>query len=987
MPRADVLHGPDWERLDALLDAALGVAREERARWLDEACGSDAALRVRLETLLELAEGEGGPLQPGGAQAGPVWDDVVADLARAEEETLPVGASIGPYEIVGLLGSGGMGRVYRARDPRLGREVAIKGLAGTFFGRDAALRRFEREARTLAALSHPNIAAIYELLQVDEEPYLVLELVEGPTLADRLERGPIPPAEAIGLAVQVAEALEDAHRRGVVHRDLKPSNVKLDPSGRVKVLDFGLAKTDAGAGEAGSSARTMTVQGAILGTAPYMSPEQAQGREVDRRTDVWSFGCVLYEMLTGVRAFAGDNTFDILAAVLRDDVALGLLPPTTPDSVRRLLERCLRKDPDRRLQDMGDVRLELLEPDSPKGTASRSGRPILPWAITAIALLGIAAAGIALVRARAPRPPSIRSRQLQLDPGPGVILLRNYAASFAISPDGATVAFVGLEDGVPHLYVRPLDRPEAKRLPGTVDAWQPFFSPDGRFVAFFADRKLNKTPTEGGAVAPLVEIGSNPRGGSWGPAGDIVLAPTQTSGLALVSDQGGPLRELTRLDDAAGERTHRWPQFLPGGRAVLFSAAGEDGPFDDGRLDVVEVATGARRQVLAGGAHGRYAPGGYLVFARTAGLFGVPFDAGRLVTAGEPRLVLEGVAYNARNGGTQMALSEEGTLVYVPARPAPLERYLGWLEPGGEVTPISLDARRFREPRLSPDGRYVAVIVTGDDGSDAWVLDLATRTPLRLTFGRVVHRPTWTPDGRSLTVGLREGSRWRLANLPVEGGQVGPPLLESTNRLYPCAWSRDGSHLVYQERRPESGWDLGMLSVDSQRRPRGAPAPLFDSPGNEENGMPSPDGAWLAFDADDVDGVAQVYVGPFRRRGDSVRVTTGGGREPRWANSGHLYYWQTQAFEARRLSRGPATDRWIAGTERAVLPPAPRPDTARPGPRLVSSPEATSYELDSASGRILVLAIEGATREPEPFRMVVALGWLEELKARLSAPP
>ncbi|HEY7410422.1 MAG TPA: protein kinase [Vicinamibacteria bacterium] len=983
-----MLEGPDWERLDALLDAALGVPPEERPRWLEEACGADLSLRARLETLIGLAESEKGALQPGGAQSGPLWEEVVDELERVEDAPLAPGDRVGPYEVVSLLGSGGMGRVYRARDARLGREVAIKALAAAFLGREASLRRFEREARTLAALSHPNIAAIHEVLSVGDSPYLVLELVEGPTLADRLERGALRVEEALGIGVQIAEALEEAHRRGVVHRDLKPSNVKLDPAGRVKVLDFGLATTEPESGDADLT-RTAgaTLPGAILGTAPYMSPEQARGRDVDRRADIWSFGCLLYEMLTGVRAFAGENLSDVLAAVLRDEPDLGRLPSALPPSVRRLLERCLRKDPRRRVQDMGDVRLELQEPEAGAPAASPRPSSRLPWAVAAAALVAAGVAGAALLRARA-GPPAVaaRPRHLQLEPGGDVSVARDYATSFAIAPDGSAVVFVGARAGTTRLYLRPLDRPEIKALPGTEDAWQPFFSPDGRFVAFFADRKLHKAPVAGGPAVTLAEIGNNPRGASWGPAGDIVLAPTQTSGLALVSDQGGPLRELTRLDATRGERAHRWPQFLPGGAAVLFNTAGEDGTFDDALIEVVDVVSGARRVLHAGGAHPRYAPSGHLVFARTPGLYAVPFDAGRRVAHGEARLVLEGVAYSARNGGTQMALAEEGTLVYVPARPAPLERHLGWLRPGGAVDPISGEARRFREPRLSPDGGRIAVIVTGDDGSDAWLLDVASRTPARLTFGRVAHRPVWTPDGRAVTLGLVEARRWRLATVEADGGRLGPALVESANRLYPCAWSRDGRRLVYQERRPDSGWDLMVLPVGVDGRPEGAPEALAASQANEENGTPSPDGAWVAFDSDEVDGVAQVYVAPLGRPGDTLRVTIDGGRDPRWSAAGHLYYWNTRVFEVRRLEGRPSRGRWTATSEAPALPSeGEAPDGS--GLRFASSPEANVYELDARTGRILVLAVEGPEPASEPFRVMVATGWLDELRARLLSAP
>jgi len=807
----------------------------------------------------------------------------------------------------------------------------------------------------------------------------VLELVEGETLAERLGRGPVALAEVVEIARAVAEALEAAHRKGIVHRDLKPSNVKLTPERRVKVLDFGLAKAELGASEPGAGASAggdTTGTGTILGTAPYMSPEQARGEPADRRADVWAFGCLLYEMLTGTRAFAGRSVTDVLAAVLRDAVDWTRLPPATPPALRRLIERCLRKDQRRRLQDLGDARIELEELGDDEALPAASGgrrqgvATVLPWAIAALAVVAAVLARVLVPAPAAERP----AARLQLDPGPGVTLADDYAAPFALSRDGTTLAFVARGRGEPaaeaELFLRALDDAAARPLAGTRGAWQPFFSPDGRFVGFFAQRKLKKLDLATGSVVELAEIGGNPRGAAWGESDRIVLATSQNSGLATLSSSGGTPAPLTQLDEAAGEQSHRWPQVLPGGRDVLFTAASEDGSFDEARLEVVSLASGERRTLFRGGSYGRYVPSGHLLFARAGRLHAVGFDLERMEVVGAPAVVLEGVRYDPRNGGTHLAVSAAEVAVYAPGTPISREHHLVWVGTDGRVTRIGDTPRLFREPRLAPDGRRAAVRIGDAQESELWLLDLASATPTRIGQGLSPHRPVWTPDGRGVTIGVERDARWRLVTVPVAGGEP-RALVESEHRIYPSAWSPDGRRLVYQERRPGRGWDLRMLEVEGGR-PAGEPRDLLATPFNEQNAALSRDGRWLAYEADELDAIFEVYVRPFGREGPKVRATHVGARWPRWGAPGTLHFWQSFGDGLQEIAYRIEGERFVPLGEAPVWS-----DTASGRPRgLVVTPAYASYDIDPAGGRFLMLEEIGPSGPPTPRLPVVALGGL-----------
>jgi eukaryotic-like serine/threonine-protein kinase len=622
---------PDrWESVKRLFYDALEQPPGARERFVNDAAAGDGELRDEVIALL---------------QAQHRADELFADVAQSSvAQVLSPGARIGPYEIQHLLGVGGMGEVYRARDLKLRRDIAIKVLPPSVAHDSERLRRFEREAHLLASLNHPNIAAIYGFEQTDPSTgaiqavtALVLELVEGPTLAERIARGPVSVPEALAIARQVADALDAAHERGIIHRDLKPANVKLTPDGIVKVLDFGLAKAGTLAGDITRSPATNTLatqEGVIAGTAPYMSPEQARAQAVDKRADIWAFGCLLYELLTGRRAFAGDTMTDVLAAVVNSEPDWSALPVDTPASIRRLLERCLQKDPKRRLRDIGDVGFEIEDAQNaaPSGAAIARVPKSQERAWWMAAMLIVVVGMTTLYVRRAPTAqgsPAVARLTVALPAGDRLGSLDRSAV--ALSPGGTRLVYVGIRDSNQRLYLRSLDELDSKAISGTEGATNPFFSPDGQWIGYFALGKLRKVSVAGGAVETVCEAGGG-LGGTWGPDNSIYFAAGAFSGLWKVSGSGGIPTEVTKLDPSQGEISHRWPQVLPGGKAVLFTVWTGPG-LDEQRVEVHSLLTGGRRVLVRGGTTGRYVATGHLVYARADVLMAVRMDLDRLEAA------------------------------------------------------------------------------------------------------------------------------------------------------------------------------------------------------------------------------------------------------------------------------------------------------------------------------------------------------------------
>jgi len=816
--------------------------------------------------------------------------------------------AIAHYKILEKIGQGGMGEVYRASDTKLHRDVAIKLLPDVFASDPERMARFSREAQVLASLNHPNIAAIHGLEDTDGRRALVMELVDGETLAERLKRGPLPLEEALGIARQIAEALEEAHERGIIHRDLKPANVKVTPGGTVKLLDFGLAK--ALEGEPGTAAAhdlsqspTLagigTQAGMILGTAAYMSPEQARGQKADRRSDIWSFGVVLYELLTGKQTFAGETVSDVLASVLKADPEWSALPHELPAAAGQLVRRCLVRDPKQRLQSIGDARIALAESFAQPGgagatvklaapTPAPSRSRLLPWVLFGLTLAALAAS-LALrgAGAKGAEPPlrlsvAVTDRPLDLTIGSSVVL----------SPDGTRLVTVVGDDNAKTLAIRPLDRLEAVQLAagsGTVSVpYHPFFSPDGAWVGFVTPSELRKIPASGGTAQALCKV-ERSRGASWSEDGTIVIAPSPASGLVRVSAAGGQPEPLTRLDAAKGEVTHRWPQVLPGGKAVLFTSHKKSRDFNEAAIEVVVIASGERKVVHSGGSYARYVRSGHLVYVNQTTLFAVPFDPVRLAVEGSPVPILENLATSAAEGSGQFSASDTGRLAYVTADNSVSEYAAQWVDRKGGAATLITEPGTYANPRLSPDGRRLALTVLRDGNWDIWVYDLERGVPTRLTFDDAAEtEQVWSPDGRELVFSSDKSGVDQLFRKRADGsGDTRPLTMPAKGSLWPSSWSRDGQ-IAFTAANSGSGFDVFVANADT---PEKAEA-FVSTPFRESDAAFAPDGRWLAYTSNES-GRLEVYVRPFPPGGGRWQVSDGGGAYPRWSRDGNQLFYRT----------------------------------------------------------------------------------------------
>jgi len=791
--------------------------------------------------------------------------------------------TIAHYRITTKLGEGGMGEVWRATDTKLGRDVALKILPEAF-ARDADRKvPFAREAQVLASLNHPNIAAIYGL----EERALVLELVEGPTLAERLAQGPIPLDEALPIARQIAEGLEYAHERGIVHRDLKPANVKVTREGRVKVLDFGLAKamsSDAAPSASPMTSPTLTMRetqvGTILGTAAYMAPEQARGHSVDPRADIWAFGVVLYEILTGRTLFAGPSISDTLAAVLKTEPDLSAIPA----EVRPILERCLRKDLRRRWQASGDVRLTL-EEGLPAAAPPAPRRNSLLWPIAA-AVLAVALAAAVAGWWRAARPAGNPLTRLSVDLGPDAVTGLDLSA--AISPDGRRLIFpMRGPDGKPQLATRLLDQAQATLLPGTEDGRNPFFSPDGQSIGFFTPTQLKTISVQGGAPVTLCGITGMSLGGSWSVDGNIIANLGQLDSVSRVPASGGTPQRITRL--ASGSITHRWPQLLPGGEAVLFTASRIASGMDNASIEAVSLKTGQVRLVQPGGYYGRYLPSGHLVYVHQGVLFGVKFDPQRLETRGAPKPLVQDVAANPVTGGGQFDFSTEGTLVYSAGKNAAQTWDVFWLDGSGKMQPLIPIPGVYAVPRVSPDSRKLAFL---GNGSDVYTYDLQRETTTRLTFTGDAQTPLWAPDGKHILYASLSSMIWRRS----DGAGELQKLLDTAESPRPWSFSPDGRRVAYFESGPKTGFDIWTAALDltDPDRPKaGTPEPFLRTPADEMLPTFSPDGRWIAYRSNQL-GSNEIYVRPFpAASGGEWQISTAGALYAFWSKNGHELFYET----------------------------------------------------------------------------------------------
>ena len=884
---------------------------------------------------------------------------------------LPAGTRVGPYEIVSWLGAGGMGEVYRARDTALGREVALKTLPEELAHQPERLARLRQEARILASLNHPGIATLHGLEDSDGVPVLVMELVEGESLADRLRRGPLPLREAVTIAQQIALALEAAHEKGVLHRDLKPANIRLAADGRVKLLDFGLAKavlTAALDSRAETHTSPHSDAGAVAGTAPYMSPEQARGQEADRRSDIWAFGCVLYEMLAGKRAFEGATFSDTVAAVLDREPDWKALPAETPPAIRRLLRRCLQKEKDKRLHDIADARLDLdellLGPagdtenaftviDHGRWTSwrGRLGSHSFWFVVGAVGM----GAGLWLLGTSRPlaERPVVR---LGIPLPPPETVDDGDAPAVAISPDGRQLAYVAARAGRPQIYSRTVDRLEARPIPGTEGGHMPFFSPDGLWLGFVVDDegKLKKVPLGGGAPTTLCDA-ADVRGASWGEDGTIVFARDGDSGLDRVSAAGGTPEAFTTLDPRRHESSQRLPEILPGGQAVVFTVkTDETQPWDDGHIEAVSLRTRERSVLIRGGNNARYASG-YLIYQRAGALWAVPFDPVRLEVAGPPVLVLEGVSSSAVYGSADFAVSRDGSLVYVPGRVRGTDRRVVRVNRAGKAQPLMESRRQFSTLSLSPDGRRLALTIQAAN-DQIWVYDLERSTLSPQTLRWENNSAIWTPDGRHLTFSSDREAPSNLFWQPADGSGPAERLTMSAKAPVAQAWSPDGKTLLFKD--GQSTFDIWMLQLDGDRKPR----PLFHGPFNETQPRISPNGRWLAYVSDES-GREEVYVVPFPGSGGRWPISTDGGSRPLWARNGRELFYRNGD---RTMAVTVTSDATFSATK----------------PRFLFEAKAVSYlwlNWDvTPDGDFLM--IEPGESDTPPTQINVVLNWLQEIR-------
>jgi len=805
------------------------------------------------------------------------------------------GRRLGPYEILSAIGAGGMGEVYKARDARLERIVAIKVLPAHLADRAELRERFDREAKTIASLNHPHICTLYDTGHQDEIDFLVMEYLEGETLAQRLQKGALPIQQVLQYAIEISDALDKAHRKGITHRDLKPGNIMLIKSG-TKLLDFGLAKLKQEAipaipeSQLPTMKSAITGEGTLLGTLQYMAPEQVEAKEVDARTDVFAFGVVVYEMATGKKAFEGKSSASVMAKILEvDPPSISSLQPMTPPALDRVVKRCLAKEPDERWQSANDLANELkwiAEQGSQAampapGTARRKVREQVAWALAAIALV-IATLAIVVPYFRK-TPAEVRPVRFTINPPEkGRFPVLAFAPAFlSVSPDGNRLAFIAVDStGHSMLWIRDLDSHIAQPLTGTDDGIGPFWSPDSRFIAFTTNSVLKKVAVAGGPPQTLTALAGFGTG-TWNREGDILFAPASLGPILRLPSAGGSATPATALDASRQQDYHLWPHFLPDGRHFLYLAHSrnpENTAIYVGSLDSKETTL-----VLNVASAVLYSPPGYLLFVRAGILLAQPFDADRLELKGDASPIAEGVQFTPGNSGAAVAVSENGVLAYRVA-PTNAQTELVWVDRKGGEQPLPAPPHAYRNPRLSPDGQRVAITID-ELGSQEWLLDIGRGTLTRLTFeGSYNGAIAWTPDGKRIAFGTdRAGPRnlfWQLA----DGSGGAERLLSSDGGDVASSWSPDGQTLAYEEASPGAGYDLWVFRLGDHK------AQVFlQTRFNEISPRFSPDGRWLAY-ASDESGRYEIYVQPYPGPGGKWQISTEGGTEPVWAHNGELFY-------------------------------------------------------------------------------------------------
>jgi Tol biopolymer transport system component/predicted Ser/Thr protein kinase len=913
------------------------------------------------------------------------------------------GTRFGPYEILSAIGAGGMGEVYKARDTRLDRIVAIKVLPTHLADRSELRERFEREAKTVASLNHPHICTLYDTGHQDDIDFLVMEYLEGETLAQRLQKGPLPQVQVLQFAIEISDALDKAHRKGVTHRDLKPGNIMLTKSG-TKLLDFGLAKlkqeaipSNVSLSDLPTANDPLTAKGTIVGTLQYMAPEQLEDKEVDARTDIFAFGAVVYEMATGKRAFEGKTQASVIGAILKDDPPpISSLQPMTPPALDRVVKRSLEKDPDDRWQTARDLEVELKwiaeggsQVTAPpiaatKGIRAVGQRPLIVG--LGGFLVGLVIASIATWNLKpSPAQPVTRTvinlpagQQLAgLDIGPAV----------ALSPDGTHLAYVARQGVTQQLYLRAMDSSDVKPIPSTEGAVNPFFSPDGEWLGFFADGMLKKISVAGGSAVTLGNA-LQPSGASWGNQGMIAFVPTFNGGLQEIPDAGGTLQPLTRFKK--GELTERWPELLPDGKAVLFATGTTAFNFTDAYIDAQLLGKGERRNAIQGGTQPRYASTGHLVFAQGGSLMAVPFDPQRLTTTGAAVPVVEGVAQSQSNGATQYSFSTTGSLVYISGGIQSVKSRLVWVSRNGAEQSVAAPVSGYLFPRLSPDGRRLAAVISELE-SQVWLYDLSRETTTRLTFeGTLNNAPVWTPDGKRIAFQSNKEGQLNLFWELADGSGGLERLTISENLQAPMSWSPDGKLLAFLEINSSTQREIWVLrmgdpSLSSGQVPslrsgqvpsagsgQSRKAQLFTRTRfDEAEPRFSPDGRWLAYISNES-GRFEIYVQPYPGPGGKWQISTDGGMDPVWNPNGlELFYRNGNKMMAVDVSSNPS---FAAGKPRMLFE----------GKYEGAPVPVANFDVSPDGQRFLMLK-PAEQEQAAPTQINVVLNWFEELKQKVPA--
>jgi serine/threonine-protein kinase len=894
-----------------------------------------------------------------------------------------IGETLSNFQITAKLGEGGMGEVYRATDTRLGREVAIKVLPEAVADDPERLARFEREAKVLASLDHGNIAAIYGLEEAAGQRLLVMQLVDGEDLSARIGRGRLEPDEAVAIALQIAHALESAHEKGIVHRDLKPANVMLGADGSVKVLDFGLAKaleeeTGDGSAPGLTQSPTLTAQmtqaGVLLGTAGYMSPEQARGQEADKRSDIWAFGVVLMEMLTGETVYKGDTVSDTLASVLAREPEWESLPEDTPVYLRRLLDRCLEKDVKNRLRDIGEARIILESPEPDPQPAAETGAvavdapppkaSLLPWAVALGAVALAAALGLLLARSPEPqRPPTTRLTAVL---PVGQELAAEYGGSVAFSPDGRSLAYVTRSGEETSLFIRDLGNLEGREITDAAGARQPFFSPDGKWIGYFTNSQLRKVAVTGGASFTLAKADTS-RGGSWGPDDMIYFAPTVTSEIQRVSAAGGESETVTERSEKT--RSHRWPQLLADGRHLIYTSQPEGSNFNEASIELKDLESGTVTVLHRGGSTARLLPSGHLVFVREGTLFAAPLDLGARRLTAQPAPVATGLLFDQGSGAVHLTTSSDGTLLYVTGQSAIQQVSPALVGRDGRETLLTPEIRNYRNPRFSPDGSRVAFdFDTEGNERDIWIYDLERKVFSRITFHEDNDRfPVWLPDGTRIAfMNARTGEPGVYVRAADGSGEdeIWVEGSDEDGAYMPASFTPDGRFLAMDKwDSGDDGWDLAIFDTESREV-----TVYLATEFNERRPAISPSGNWIAYQSDES-GRYEVYVRPFPDTGGRWQVSVEGGRYPRWSPSGEEILFRSSAGieGARVVDEGSALrmsrpEMLLAGseTELAMHTFFPMFDVSR-------------------DGQSLLIFRDDKTGETTPPQLQAVFHWFDEL--------